>query len=306
VDLIERVLAPPPPSIAYPWSGLNLYLRGQRTEEITTWCGGTGAGKSQLVREIASNLHKRNEKVGVIALEESVRKAALSQVSLEMSEKLHDPEVREKIDNDAIRVAAGRALDGMYFYDHFGSVEADVLIPKIRYMVKALDVKWVILDHVSIMVSEMATSGDERKRLDELMTRLRTTVQECGFGMHLVAHLRKAAGTPHEEGGRITMDDLRGSGALKQISDNIIAAERDQQAPDENQRNTTMLRVLKCREFGDTGMAAAVRYSKRTGRITEHSLDGRQSFEQRSAHNSTAKGSSATYRWLGTWNRTNI
>jgi twinkle protein len=273
VDLIERVLAPPPPSIDYPWVGLNSYLRGQRTEEITCWCGGTGAGKSQLVREIAFSLHQKGVSVGVIALEESVRKAALSQVSLAMNEKLHDPEVRAKINDGAIRRAAGEVLDGMYFYDHFGSVEADVLIPKIRYMVKALEVEWVILDHVSIMVSEMAAQGDERKRLDELMTKLRTTVQESSFGMHIVAHLRKAGGTPHEEGGRITLDDLRGSGALKQISDNIVAAERDQQAQDESVRNTTTLRVLKCREFGDTGTAAAVRYSKTTGRITEHYLD---------------------------------
>jgi twinkle protein len=273
VDLIERVLAPPPPSVEYPWKGLNNYLRGQREKEITCWCGGTGAGKSQLVREIAFALHNKGESVGIVALEESVVKAALSQVSLAMNEKLHDPEIRGGIDSSDIRVAATRALDGVFFYDHFGSVEADVLIPKIRYMVKGLGVKWVILDHVSIMVSGMATEGDERKRLDELMTRLRTTVEECGFGMHIVAHLRKASGTPHEEGGRITMDDLRGSGALKQISDNIIAAERDQQAHDEAERNTTQLRVLKCREFGDTGLATAVKYSKTTGRITEHGLD---------------------------------
>jgi twinkle protein len=273
VDLIERVLKPPPPSIPYPWAGLDAYLRGQRCGEITCWAGGTGAGKSQLVREIAYHLHQKGEKVGIIALEESVVKAALSQISLEMGEKLHDPTVRGGIDNNAIRGAALTALNNVWFYDHFGSVEADVLLPKIKFMVLGLGVKWVILDHVSIMVSGMATEGDERKRLDELMTRLRTTVQECDFGMHLVSHLRKASGTPHEEGGRITLDDLRGSGALKQISDNIIAAERNQQDANETERNVTTLRVIKCREFGDTGISAKVKYSKTTGRITEHGFD---------------------------------
>jgi hypothetical protein len=33
-----------------------------------------------------------------------------------------------------------------------------------------------------------------------------------------------------------------------------------------------MLRVLKCRLFGDTGEAAAVIYSKQTGRLTETAL----------------------------------
>ncbi|MHC4698989.1 MAG: DnaB-like helicase C-terminal domain-containing protein [Planctomycetota bacterium] len=273
LDLIEKVLVPSEHGVDHPWVGLDAYLRGQRRGEISCWCGGTGAGKSQLVREIAYHLRQKGEVVGIVALEENTRKAALSQVSIQMNMKLHDPKVRDEVDVKEIRSAAEAALDGMFFYDHFGSVDADVLIPKIRFMVKGLGVTWVILDHVSIMVSGVATEGDERKRLDELMTRLRTTVEECGFGMHLVAHLRKAGGTPHEEGGRISMDDLRGSAAIKQISDNIIAAERNQQSDNDDSRHTTTLRVLKCREFGDTGIAAHVCYSKETGRITEHTLD---------------------------------
>jgi twinkle protein len=276
VDLIERILAPPPPSIPYPWPGLNTYLRGQRRGEVTTWCGGTGAGKSQLVREIAYDLRVRGERLGVIALEESTRHAGLQQVALQMGVRLHDPVIRERVADEAIRAAAQTALDGMYFYEHFGSVEASVLLPKIRFMAKALDVRWFILDHVSIMVSGTATEGDERKRIDELMTSLRTTVENLDIGLHIISHLRKANGTPFEEGGRITADDLRGSGAIKQISNNIIAAERNQQAEDEDEKNTSTLRVLKNRVFGDTGIAARVLYSKATGRTTEEGLPFRK------------------------------
>jgi twinkle protein len=272
VELIERVLAPPPPSIEYPWPCLMPILRGQRRCEITTWCGGTGGGKSQVVREIAHALHQRGEGVGIIALEESVERAALAQVSLALGKRLHDQDVRAAYTDDEIRAAAATALKGMHFHEHFGSISVEALRPKIRYMARALGVQWVILDHISIMVSGTATEGDERKRLDELMTALRTLTQELGIGMHIVSHLRKASGTPHEEGGRVTMDDLRGSGAIKQISDNIIGLERNQQAEDRIEKNTTTVRVLKCRLFGDTGIAGRLQYVPETGRIIE--VDG--------------------------------
>lgn len=270
IELMDAVLLPPPPSTPYPWDSLNEMLRGQRSGEITTWLAGTGTGKSQVTRELAYALHGAGDPVGVIALEESTRKAALAQVSIEMGVRLHEPSVRAEVGDAAIREAATRALKNIHFYEHFGSVDVDVLIPKIRFMAKSLGVKWVLLDHISIMVSGNATEGDERKRIDELMTKLRTSVESLGVGLHVVCHLRKAQqGKPFEEGGKISVDDARGSGAIKQVSDNIVALERNQQAEDVEERNTTLVRVLKCREFGETGVAGYLLYDSSSGRIHE-------------------------------------
>ena len=63
------------------------------------------------------------------------------------------------------------------------------------------------------------------------------------------------------------MDDLRGSGSLKQLPDTIIAIERNQQTEDENERNVLRLRCLKCRFTGDTGLADKVRFNKKTNRL---------------------------------------
>jgi twinkle protein len=268
-DLIDRLLQPPPPSIPYPWEGLNTYLRGQRRGELTTWCAGTGVGKSQVMREITYHLRSHGEQVGVIALEESVVRAALSQVGLLMGKRLHDPSVRETLDPEHIADAAKKALDGVYFYEHKGVRDTAAILSRIRYMAKGLGVRWIILDHISIMISGTATDGDERKRIDELMTKVGALGEELEIGIHAVSHLRKADGTPHEEGGRVSLDDLRGSASIKQVSYNIVALERNQQAPTVAERNSTLLRVLKCREFGDTGEACRLTYSADTGRLTE-------------------------------------
>jgi twinkle protein len=85
----------------------------------------------------------------------------------------------------------------------------------------------VYLDHISIVISGQET-GDERKEIDILMTKLRSLVEETNCNLVAVCHLRKTSGKPHEEGGRITSQDLRGSGSIYQISNTVLALERDQ------------------------------------------------------------------------------
>ena len=104
---------------------------------------------------------------------------------------------------------------------------------RIRYMAKGLDCKWIILDHLSIVVSSQE-NGDERKAIDRIMTNLRSIVQETGVGMFLISHLKRSSGVAHEDGGKISLADLRGSQSIAQLSDMVIGLERNQQHADEH------------------------------------------------------------------------
>ena len=235
---------------------------------MTTWIAGTGVGKSQVLREVTKHLaDAHGEKVGVIALEESNKRSALGLMSLDMGVPLHLAEVREQVDPGELRACAERVLPSYAFYDHFGSLDPDVLFPKIRHLVHSMGIRWIILDHLSIMVSGMAAEGDERKRLDQLVTQLRSLCSELDIGLHIVSHLRKSGGQAHEEGGQVSLQDIRGSGAPAQLSDTVIALERDQQAESEEERNTTTVRVLKNRLTGETGVAGFLRYDADTCRM---------------------------------------
>ena len=141
---------------------------------------------------------------------------------------------------------------------------------QIRYLAKAMDCKWIILDHLSIVVSSQE-GGDERKNIDAIMTKLRTLVQELGVGLFLVSHLKRSSGQAHEDGGKISLSELRGSQSIAQLSDIVLGLERDQQNDDEVVRNTTTVRVLKNRYTGLTGPACYLKYDKVTGRMLETS-----------------------------------
>jgi len=269
VDLMEQLLTPPEVGLAYPWPCLDEKLHGQRRGELVTWVAGTGVGKSQVLKEVARHLWtKHGERVGIIALEESNKTSALGQISLELEKPLHLPEVRNTVSDEELAAAGADILPGFAFYDHFGSVEADVLLPKIRYMAHAMGIRWFIIDHISIMVSGNAAEGDERKRLDELATSLRSLCSELDIGLHIVSHLRKASGQAHEEGGQVSLQDIRGSGGPAQLSNMVIGLERNQQA-DDGTHNTTVLRVLKNRLSGETGIAGSLSYDLANGRLYE-------------------------------------
>ena len=155
----------------------------------------------------------------------------------------------------------------LYLFDHFGSTESDNLLSKIRYLAKGLGVKWVILDHLSIVISGLE-SYDERKLIDVTMTKLRSLVEATGIGLILVSHLRRPEGNKgYEDGIQTSLNSLRGSHAISQLSDSVIALERNQN--DDENKNYTTVRVLKNRHTGDTGKCGTLYFDNDTACLVE-------------------------------------
>ena len=255
-------------SIPYPWDGLNQITRGHRPYELVTITSGSGMGKSQFIREIEYDLLRRCEgNIGVLALEEDLARTTLGIMSVAANRPLH---LEEDTPVDQLRPywEATLGTGRYYLFDHWGSTSADNLLARVRYMAKALDCRYVVLDHLSIVVSSQE-SGDERKAIDEIMTKLRTLVAETGISLFLVSHLRRSQGKAHEDGAQISLGELRGSQAIAQLSDIVIGMERDQQNANEDIRNTTTVRVLKNRYTGETGPACWLQYDRGTGRMKE-------------------------------------
>ena len=253
-------------SIQYPWSGLNEKLFGMRGGELVTLTAGTGIGKSSVARELACYLLNEGEKVGYIALEESVQKTAEHLMGIHMNRPPHlwGDSVSEEEKYNAFKATAGSGK--LVLYDHWGSIDPANLLNRVRYMARAMECSFIFLDHLSIVVSALE-SGDERRMIDSTMTKLRSLVEETGVHLVLVSHLRRPDGRSHEEGGSTSLAQLRGSHAIAQLSDAVIGCERNQQ--DESVSRLMTLRVLKNRYAGRTGVACTLEYDEDNGRLVE-------------------------------------
>lgn len=269
-NLWDLVNSPPAnANCMYPWEGLNKITYGIRFGELVTITAGSGMGKSQILREILWNILQTTEdNIGLMFMEESIRRTGLSVMSLAANKPLHLPDTITN--EEELKDAFGRTLGTgrLYLFQHFGSTGIDNIINRVRYMAKALNCKYIFLDHLSLIVSSQE-NGDERKAIDELMTKLRTAVQEHDISLFAVSHLKRPDGRGHEEGASTSLAQLRGSGAIAQLSDMVIGAERNGQAEDVMVRNTTRLRVLKNRFSGETGPACSLLYTRDTGRLLE-------------------------------------
>lgn len=257
-------------SFEYPWrielQGMTL---GIRLGEMIMLTAGTGIGKTTIANQIAHSLGvHQNVKVGMMMLEQNKKRTAKSIMSNHIGKRLHihwnttSQEEKTQAFNETL------GTGNFVIYDHFGSIEGDNLLSKMRYMITGEGCKFIILDHISIAISGLEDNKDERKAIDYLMTKMRSLIEETGAGILVISHLRKMEGdkTSHEEGAAISLDHLRGSGTLKQIPDTIIAGERNQQA-EGKEKNLIRLRCLKCRFTGETGTAGHLYYNKETDRL---------------------------------------
>jgi twinkle protein len=250
-------------SVPYPYEFMNDKTKGLRKGELVTITAGSGIGKSAFVREIAHHLLTQGDKVGLLFLEESIKRTITGLVSIDINKPLH-------IDRSGVEVSQIRkSFDNLFsngncfVYDHFGSVTFEHVLAKLRYLAHGEQCNWIIIDHLSIMVSGLDVP-DERKAIDLIMTKLRTFVEETGVGMLLVSHLRRPEGNKgFEDGAQVSLNSLRGSHSIGQLSDMVIGLERDQQS----QSNETVVRVVKNRFTGATGKAGSLMYNEETGRL---------------------------------------
>lgn len=248
----------------WPFSGLDQLTSGLRLGELVTVTAGSGVGKSTFCGEVAQALVDQSQKVGYIALEESLQRTALRLMSVKAQKPLH---LNNELPPEQLKEAFDASLGTgqVFLRDGFGSVDPDAILSDCRFMAQAKEVKWIILDHLSILMSGNE-SHDERKLIDVTMTKLRSFVEETGVGMILISHLKRPQGDKgHEDGQQVSLGQLRGSHSIVQLSDMVVAIERNLSSG----HSHAAVRVLKNRFNGQTGKASTIVYNQETGRMIE-------------------------------------
>lgn len=250
----------------YPWEGLDRLTYGIRLSEMVILNAQSGIGKTSLIKAIEYALLKSTSHgVGLIHLEENNGDTLLGLMSLTANKQLHLPDVRAEVKDDELRKYYDETCntDKLVLLDHFGSNEIDAILNTVRHM-SALGCKYIFLDHLSIIVSDQ--SGDERKQLDEISTKLKTLCMELNIAVICVIHQNRQG-------------EIRGTAGVEQLANMVIRLDRDKEDPDEWRRNVTKVTVTKNRFSGQTGPACFLFFDRETGQLQELSLEQAKLFE---------------------------
>jgi twinkle protein len=194
-------------------------------------------------------------------LNDLLRTAGKKPLDFRVHDDLTDEEYRD-----------GRAMIAkmpLYIYDHRGSNAFENIISRIEYMAAALDCDVIILDHITAVVAGLDHNGSEREGIDEVMKCLRSIVERTGVHLDVVTQLNRLEGKAAEEGGQVSLKNLRGSGSLGSVPNNVLAVERNQQADAPEERNIMKVRVLKGRFTGLTGVAGYLKFDHETRRLVQ-------------------------------------
>lgn len=258
-----------------PWfmPALTKATYGRRPGELYGLGAGTGMGKTDwFTQQIAFDIYELKQKTAVFYLEQAPKETLRRIVGKQTGEALHVPADHRTKDYLMEKMGPYRkaTAHNLQLYDNFGVANWDRLKSKIVYLASK-GYKGIYIDHLTAL----ATGGDkdEKAELENIMADMASVGKRYGLIIHFISHLTTPEGKPHEEGGRVTIRQFKGSRAIGFWSYYLFGMERDQQSDDEMVRTTTLFRILKDRFTGQaTGLVIPLGYDAVTGRLYEREI----------------------------------
>lgn len=270
-DLWDAIVNSPTPfTVDFPSERLNKMTYGLRLGEMVTFTADPKIGKTTILKWIEYSLLmnpvliEKGYGIGFMHLEEPKKDLAVGLMGQHIGKRLNlpdtpvEPEELRKAYDDVINTSR------VVIWDHFGSNNVEAVINKVRHMA-ALGCKYIVLDHFSILASDQ--SGDERKQLDEIATKLKTLTIELDICLIGVIHQNRQG-------------QIRGTMAFEQLSNMIIKLDRDKLDKDEWRRNVTTITVTENRFSGKTGPAEWLFFNQITGCVEPLDDVGVTKFEE--------------------------
>lgn len=226
-----------------PFPSLTEELGGLRLGEISVVMGIPGRGKSTICRQILAHQTKTGTRSLYITLEESVH-AATTRLMESISEqpllgrgiaKVSPPTYRKLFDT----LIRGKVVVA----NMLGAIDVEQFEEVVTYSAKALDVKFVLLDHVTAATD---LSVDQAKALRQFFAVANTLAQKLKVHIMMVSHTKNNKDDyqilASNEDPIPTIRDAFGSRAIEQITHVFLGIQATSSG--------TKLWVLKNRLFG--------------------------------------------------------
>ena len=236
-----------------PWiyDTLTKYTFGRRKGELYFIGAGSGIGKTDfMLQQIEADI-SGNESSAMFLLEQPVEETGKRLAGKHAHKRFHIPAdvggwTAEELD-DAIEALDSKQTT--YLYDHFGSKDWDTISANIRWLALSAGVEHFYIDHLTALVSH---ATDERREIERITAEMSGLAQELGICLYVISHLATPEGKSHEEGGQVRAKHFKGSRSIIYWAHFMFGLERNTQAEDLEERQTTTFRVIKDRYTGQS------------------------------------------------------
>ena len=236
-DLIE--LFEDTPDHTYVPTGIEAFdekALGLMQGHFTVFKAPTGIGKTELMRYLEWNLLQRGVTFATWHLEETKLRSVLGLVSYDLKDNLIRKElIQEKGKTEEVRASIRKiaATENFYYYFLKEAQGADDLIAQIRLMKEAYDCKYVFFEPIQDVIT-VGSEESKESALAELSVRLSKLASDLNVGIVTIAHTNEVG-------------EIKYCKMIGQRASVIVRLDRDKEAEDEYDRNTTRLYIEKNR-----------------------------------------------------------
>jgi hypothetical protein len=208
-------------------------------------------------------------KCGWIGLEETADEAIFRFVGMAAGIQLHARQNYLDLTPDQMKAIeqADKFVTGsgnLELFDHFGSLDEDVILQRMNYMVRSLGCQHIYLDHLTIISSGLA---QDTRHLDSLITKIRSFIAATKCTVFAISHLSRQQGQNFENGDVPELQAIRSSHSIVQLADTIWALGRKRGS------NDTTSHCLKNRMLGRTGYSGHFTFEEKTQSLTHRWVD---------------------------------
>lgn len=223
-ELIDRIKSPIKQKRAVmPWRKTHTQVQF-RPGEVTVWGGANGQGKSLVTGQVGLSLCAQGEKVCVASFEMKPLKTLERMARQWSAFNVSDPAFHGN--EDAIRQFLdlygqfSEWTDGkLWLYDQQGTVTARQVCAVARYCAVEKGITHFVVDSLMKCVASEDDYNGQKMFVDELTA----IARDHGMHIHLVHHIKKPADESHKP----TKYDFKGTGAITDQVDNVIAVWRN-------------------------------------------------------------------------------
>jgi len=228
---------------------------GHRRGEVTVIGALTSIGKSTFINSIVYDLIENTPyKVGAFFLEGTKREVVRDLLSLDLGINLRRAD-RSSLDMNKLKrhfIDNLASKDKFVYVDHQGSISNNEIFDKFNYLAEVEGCDVIIFD-----VLQAGCNSSDNGAIIEFMDAILKFAKKTDTSIIVVSHMRKPTGDdPHN----VSEYDLMGSSSINQIAFNTILISRDKMSQDPKIRNSTQIKLVKCRDSGNTGIAGWVRF----------------------------------------------
>ena len=223
------------------WESLNNLLGGLRPCEVTILTGETASGKTTFAINIMDNLLNQNESVIILSSEMSATKIMSKMFCMHKEKNIYNFS-----DDDLKECIQYYSKKNLFFIDVHGEMGMSELKECLEYAKLKYGISFALIDHLHFLIDR--TRENQVQAIELFMIDIVKITHKLKLHTILIAH----PGKLNNNNGVVDMNDLRGSSAIKQDSDNIMIIYRDRKKEEEG-FHQIVLDIQKVRDTSGVG-----------------------------------------------------